>query len=172
MPQPCLIADIGTGCGAIAIALARHLPKAKIYATDISPATLEVAGENCRRNGVSDRITLLNGSVLEPLPEPVHLIVTNLPYIRKAELPTLPPEISKFEPMIAFDGGKDGLLLIEKLLSQVEEKLLAGGTILIEIGYDQGLAVSELAKRYLPNARVSVVTDLSGLDRLVCVYTK
>lgn len=106
------------------------------------------------------------------MPEPVHLIVTNLPYIREAELPTLPPEISKFEPMIAFDGGKDGLLLIEKLLSQVEEKLLAGGTILIEIGYDQGLAVSELAKRYLPNARVSVVTDLSGLDRLVCVYTK
>jgi len=172
LPQPCLIADIGTGCGAIAIALARHLPKAKIYATDISPAALEVAGGNCRRNGVSDRITLLNGNVLEPLPEPVHLIVTNLPYIRKAELPTLPPEISKFEPMIAFDGGKDGLLLIEKLLSQVEEKLLAGGTILIEIGYDQGLAVSELAKRYLPNAMVSVVTDLSGLDRLVCVYTK
>jgi release factor glutamine methyltransferase len=169
LPESCLIGDIGTGCGAIAIALARHLPRARIYATDISAPALEVARSNCHRHGVSERVILLQGDVLEPLPEPVHLIVSNLPYIRESELPTMPPEIAMYEPRIAFAGGKDGLRLVERLLSQVSRRLLNDGAVLIEIGYDQGLAVSELARKYFPNAEIGVATDLSGLDRLVCI---
>jgi release factor glutamine methyltransferase len=172
LPESCLIADIGTGCGAIAIALAKHLPKAKIYATDISIPALEVANSNCQHHGVSERVVLLHGDVLEPLSEPVHLIVSNLPYIKESELSTMPPEIAMYEPQIAFAGGKDGLRLVEKLLSQVKEKLLKDGAVLIEIGYDQGVAVSELARKYFSEAQVNVVADLSGLDRLVCLLPK
>jgi release factor glutamine methyltransferase len=112
---------------------------------------------------------LLHGDLLEPLPEPVHLIVANLPYISESELPTLPPEISMFEPQIAFSGGTDGLKQIEKLLSQVGEKLLPKGAVMLEIGYEQGQTVSQLAKKYIPNSRVNVITDLSGLDRAAMI---
>ena len=169
-PQSCLIADIGTGCGAIAIAIAFHLPQAKIYATDISASALEIARDNCRQHGVSERVTLLQGDLLGPLPEPVHLIVANLPYISEPELPTLPPEIAMFEPQIAFSGGTDGLEQIERLLSQCGEKLLPKGTVMLEIGYEQGQTVSQLAKKYIPNSRVNVITDLSGLDRAAMIY--
>jgi len=169
--QSCLIADIGTGCGAIAIALAMHLPQARIYATDISYAALKVASSNCHKHGVSDRVTLLQGNMLDPLPEPVHLIVANLPYIKESELSTLPSEISMFEPQIAFAGGKEGLEQIGKLLSQVEMRLRKEGAVLLEIGYEQGQDVSELAKKYIPHARVNVITDLSGLDRVASIFS-
>lgn len=168
-PQSCLIADIGTGCGAIAIALALHLPQARIYATDISASALEIARGNCRQHGVSERVTLLHGDLLGPLPEPVHLIVANLPYISESELPTLPPEISMFEPQIALAGGIDGLRQIERLLFQAGSKLQSGGAVLLEVGYDQGQTVKDLAKKCLPTAKVSVVTDLAGLDRVVSI---
>jgi len=167
----CLIADIGTGCGAIAIALALHLPQARIYATDISASALEIARGNCQQHGVSDRITLLHGDLLEPLPEPVHLIVANLPYISEPELPTLPAEIAMFEPQIAFSGGPNGLKQIERLLSQARRKLLPKGAVMLEIGYEQGQTVSQLAKKYIPNAGVNVITDLAGLDRVVMIHS-
>ena len=164
-----LIADIGTGCGAIAIALAVNIPQAKIYATDISDAALEIAASNCQRHGVSDRVTLLQGSLAAPLPEPVHLIVANLPYVKEAELAGLSPEISRFEPRSALNGGTDGLRYIEEFMSKAEENLLDGGAILLEIGYDQGQAVLKMAKEYFPKGKVSIATDLSGLDRVVSI---
>ena len=170
-PQSCLIADVGTGCGAIAIALAQHLPQANIYATDISAAALELAKSNCRTHRVSHRVRLLQGDLLEPLPEPVQLIVANLPYISEPELSKLPLEISMFEPQIALAGGPDGLMQIERLLSQASSKLLSGGAILLEVGYDQGTAVKALARKCFPTAKISVVTDLSGLDRVVRIFT-
>jgi release factor glutamine methyltransferase len=105
------------------------------------------------------------------LPEPVNLIVANLPYIKETELPTLPPEISMFEPQIALAGGIDGLKQIERLLSQASSKLLTGGAVLLEIAYEQGQTVSELAKHYIPDARVNVITDLAGLDRLTEIFS-
>jgi release factor glutamine methyltransferase len=170
-PESCLLADIGTGCGAVAVAIALHLPKVKIYASDISADALEVARSNCRRHSVSDRITLLQGDLLDPLPEPVNLIVANLPYIKETELSTLPPEISMFEPQVALAGGLDGLKQIERLLSQAGRKLLPKGAIMLEIGYEQGQAVSELAKQYLPDARANIITDLAGLDRLIEIFS-
>jgi len=170
-PQSCLIADIGTGCGAIAIALALHLPQVRIYATDISASALEIARGNCQQHGVIERVTLLHGDLLEPLPEPVHLIVANLPYISEPELSMLPPEIAIFEPQIALAGGPNGLKQIERLLSQVRRKLLPGGAVMLEIGYEQGQTLSQLAKKYIPNAGVNVIIDLAGLDRAVMIYS-
>ncbi len=171
LPEPCLMADIGTGCGAIAVALATNLPRLKVYATDISAAALETARTNCRRYDLEGRVTLLRGNLLEPLPEPVHLIVANLPYIKESDFAAIMPEISQFEPRLALCGGPDGLQLIRELVSQTKGKLISGGALLLEIGCDQAEAVTSIVKRYLPQADVGVLQDLSGLDRVVVVRT-
>ena len=166
-----VVADVGTGSGAIAVSLAVHLPQAQVYATDASPAALEVAACNCRRHGVEDRVRLLQGHLLEPLPEPVDLIVANLPYVSQAELAQLPPEISRYEPREALDGGPDGLDCIRRLLVQVGVHLKSRGIVLLEIGATQGQAVIALAERHFPAARVEISRDYAGLDRVVIVRT-
>jgi release factor glutamine methyltransferase len=169
--ETCWLADVGTGSGAIAIAMALHLPQAKVYALDVSAAALEVAAINCARHGVEKRVHLLIGDMLQPLPLPVHVIVANLPYVTDADLPHLAPEIRDFEPVMALAGGADGLAAVRRLLPQAGEKLLPGGAILVEIGEGQGSAATELARRYFPTARVDLVPDLSGIDRVVRVQT-
>ncbi len=166
-----VVADVGTGSGAIAVSLAVHLPQALVYATDASAGALEVAARNCRRHGVEDRVHLLLGHLLEPLPEPVDLIVANLPYVSQAEWAQLPPEISRYEPREALDGGPDGLDHIRRLLGQAGGRLKPGGVILLEIGATQGAAVVALARRHFPAARVEVVRDYARLDRVVIVQT-
>ncbi len=157
-----LIADIGTGCGIIAISLALNLPQAKIYVTDISAPALKVARFNCYKHGVVDRIKPLNGDLLEPLPEPVDFIVSNLPYVRQSELDT-----RGFEPVLALDGGVDGLEKIRRLCHQVNGKLLPGGCLLLEIGQGQREAVTTLLDSLFPTADIDVKPDLSGIDRIV-----
>ena len=99
--RPPLIADVGTGSGAIGASLAADLPEARLYASDISPAALRVARRNARRHGVADRIVFLEGNLLEPLPTAVDLVAANLPYIDEAELAELPPHIADHEPRLA-----------------------------------------------------------------------
>jgi len=164
-----VVADVGTGSGAIAVSLAVHLPQVVVYATDASPGALEVAARNCRRHGVEDRVHLLQGHLLEPLPEPVDLIAANLPYVSQAELAQLPPEINCYEPREALNGGPDGLDLIRRLLAQAGWYLKPGGVVLAEIGATQGQAVVTLAKRYFPAARAEIGRDYAGLDRVVVV---
>jgi release factor glutamine methyltransferase len=164
-----VMADVGTGSGAIAISLAVHLPQALIYATDASPGALQVAARNCRRHRVEDRVHLLQGHLLGPLPEPVDLIAANLPYISQAELAQLPPDIRLYEPREALDGGSDGLDHIRRLLAQAGEHLKPGGVVLLEIGATQGKAVTKLARRHFPAAKVEIVADYAGLDRIVTV---
>jgi len=156
------IAEIGTGCGAIAISLALELPQAKIYATDISATALEVARLNCQKHGVADRVHLLQGDMLEPLPEPVDLLIANLPYVRQAELaPT------SFEPVIALDGGADGTERIGKLCRQAQSKLSARGSLLLEIGQWQGEAITSLLESLFPDGEIEVLPDLGGIERVV-----
>ena len=163
------IADIGTGCGAIAISLALALPQAKIYATDISPLALQVAKINCQRYKVDGQVELLLGNLLEPLPEPVDAIVGNLPYIKEDEFKHLSPEIVNFEPKTALLGGKDGLEKIGQLMTQIPGKLSSWGSLLLEIGQGQGQVVRSLINAYLPEANVRITPDLAGIDRVVKV---
>ena len=159
------IADIGTGCGAIAIALALNLPQAKIYATDISAKALEVALINCQRHGVADRVCLLQGDMLSPLPEAVDIIVANLPYVEKSELPRV--STAGYEPVLALAGGSSGLEKIFRLCRQVEGKLRSSGCLLLEVGQGQAQAVTTLLRGLFPSFVIEVIPDLSGIDRVV-----
>lgn len=159
------IADIGTGCGAIAVSLAVNLPHATVYATDISPAALEVARSNCKKHGVIDRVVLLHGDLLEPLVKPVGLIVANLPYVRKVDLLKSPS--LRYEPALALDGGKDGLDAIKSLCRQTRKKLRASGCLLIEIGEGQAKAVVAILRESFPGAVVKIYKDLAGIARVV-----
>ncbi|HIC94981.1 MAG TPA: peptide chain release factor N(5)-glutamine methyltransferase, partial [Anaerolineae bacterium] len=169
---PLTLADVGTGSGAIAVSLAVHLPQATIYALDSSAEALEVAARNVRRHGIEGRVHLLRGDLLSPLPEPVDLIVANLPYVSEAELAELPPQIRRYEPLSALDGGPDGLRHIRRLLAQAGGYLRPQGAILLEIGATQGAEMIELARRYFPMASIEVVKDYAGLDRVVIVRTR
>ena len=157
-----VIADIGTGSGAIAICLAIKLPQAIIYASDISAAALEVAAANCRRHGVAVRVRLLTGDLLTPLPQPVDIMVANLPYIARTEALT-----NSFEPSLALDGGPGGTDEIKRLCQQAAGKLRPGGVLLLEIGQGQHKMITDLVKRLLPGSVVGVAPDLAGIPRVV-----
>ena len=163
------IADVGTGCGAIAVSLALALPQAKIYATDISASALQVAEMNCRRHAVSSQVELLQGNLLEPLSQPVDMIVANLPYIKSCEFRDLSPEVRNFEPTTALAGGEDGLGKIQQILEQMPGKLNYGGCFLLEIGQGQGRMVTSLINSYFPQASMEFISDLGGIERVVKV---
>jgi release factor glutamine methyltransferase len=165
--RPWIAADVGTGSGAIAVSLAMNVPHARVYATDISTEALTIAGENCRRHGVSERVTLLGGHLLVPLPEPVDCIVANLPYVSYEEWESLPVGIVAYEPRLALDGGVHGLERIGDLLASAEPYLRPGGVILLEIWATQGAAVVGLAEKCFPQAQVDLLRDYAGLDRVV-----
>ena len=162
------IADVGTGSGAIAINLAMHLPMGRIFAVDISDSVLDVAAYNIRAHGVGDRVRLAIGDLLDAVPEPLDLIVANLPYIPTDRISTLQPEVQK-EPVLALDGGADGLDLIRRLLAQAENKLKSHGIILLEMDPDQVPVVAELALQHFPNGSTDVEQDLAGMDRILVI---
>ncbi|MFC1993248.1 peptide chain release factor N(5)-glutamine methyltransferase [Chloroflexota bacterium] len=161
------MAEIGTGCGAIAISLALNLPQAIIYATDISASALEVALINCQKHGASNRIRLLQGDMLAPLPQPVDLIIANLPYVRETDL--IPKGQTNYEPLLALNGGADGLEKIRQLCHEISGKLGPGGRLLIEIGQAQRKAVTALLQSLSPSAIIELLPDLSGIERVLSV---
>lgn len=167
--QPVRLADVGTGSGAIALAIAANEPTVEVLATDISPAALALAQDNARRLGLADKISFQHGNLLSPLSGRVHLIVANLPYIAEAEWPGLQPDIADFEPAMALAGGADGLATIRDLLNQAPAYLEPGGAVLLEIGSLQGKAVAQLAVQAFPHGFVEVVTDYAYQDRIVQV---
>jgi release factor glutamine methyltransferase len=142
-----------------------NLPVVTIYATDVSADALEVARLNSRKHRVADRIKLLKGDLLEPLPEPVEIIVANLPYVPETKI----NEPVNFEPPVARDGGPDGLLHVRRLCHQLPSKLRPGDQLLLEIGYGQWAVVVGLLGEVFPGAEISVTPDLAGIDRVVCL---
>jgi release factor glutamine methyltransferase len=164
------IADIGTGSGVIAVALARELPLARIVATDVSAAALALARCNAARHDVASRIIFVEGDLLEPLATPVQIIAANLPYVTTAQWESSPPEIHDHEPHLALDGGQDGLDLIRRLLEQAPARLVESGASFCEIGAWQGDEAREIARRAFPDARIEMARDLAGRDRVLCVY--
>lgn len=173
--QP-VIADIGTGSGAIAVALAVNIPEATIYATDVSAASMEVAEKNVWRYGVGEQVHLVPGHLLECLPEPVDIVVANLPYVASGDLATLPRQVREYEPVLALDGGPDGCDVLRKLVLSVasdlgEAKLKPGAVIFLEIGADEGALMRACVNETLPNCGCSVLVDYTGLDRVVVIST-
>ncbi len=161
-PRP-VIADIGTGSGAIAVSLAVNLSRAEIIAVDISFDALKTADINCHRHNVNDRITLLCGNLLEPLTVKADIITANLPYVRIDDIP-----VNSREPKQALDGGEDGLDIIRLLCKQVESKINAGGHLLLEIGLGQKDDVFDLLENIASVKDIEVIPDLRGIDRVVC----
>jgi release factor glutamine methyltransferase len=166
-----MIADVGTGSGAVAVAIARTLPEARVYATDISAAALSVAQRNAARHGVGNRVRFFGGDLLEPLPEAVDVLVANLPYVTTADWRDLAPEVRDFEPRQALAGGEDGLDIIRRLLVQAPSHLRPGGAVALEIGAGQAEAVQALARRVFPTSRSELRRDLAGRDRVFLIDT-
>ena len=161
------IADVGTGCGAIAISLAINLRNVKVFALDASDKALEIAEKNRRKHGVSGAVELVRSDLLESLPEPVDMIIANLPYIKTTEVPETGPV--RFEPRLALDGGPDGMAKIRRLCHQACKWLGSGGCLLLEIGQGQGKKVTALLNELFPSACVEVSPDFGGIGRVVCM---
>lgn len=162
------IADIGTGSGVIAVSLAVNLPGVTVYATDVSPQAVKIAGKNARLNGVDGRIVFLQGDLLEPLPGSIDLIIANLPYVRASDL--TPPCALSQEPALALDGGNDGLDIIRTLCSRAPAKLEGEGCLLMEVGQGQAQQVVAMLRKELPEADIKVFRDLAGIPRVVALY--
>lgn len=165
------VVDVGTGSGNIAITLAKMLPKADIVAIDISKEALILAKQNADWHGVANRIGLIHGDLLLPIDFEPDLIVANLPYVAEDEWSLLDRSVRLFEPEIALNGGNTGMKIISDLLDQAEDQLVLGGAIFLEIGWQQGTAVRQLAASVFPRATISVRSDLSDLDRIVSIET-
>ena len=163
-----VIADVGTGSGAIAIAIAVNMPDATLYATDSSLAALDVADGNSRRHGVSNRVRLFYGDLLAALPGRVDAIVSNPPYLSMTELGGLEPELRR-EPPAALDGGPNGLHVVERLIRGAPNYLRRGGLVAVEIAPGQLDDVTGMARARFPEANVAHVKDLLGLPRVVTV---
>ena len=179
------VVDVGVGCGAIGVALAKHLPQAEIIATDVSPEALALALRNAERHGVAGRISFLEGDLLAPLhdtahPEPkpgvsrdssrrVDVIAANLPYVRTCDFEAAPPEIRDHEPRASLDGGSDGLRIIERFLQQAPDHLQPRGAVFAEIGHQQEKPASSIAATAFPQAYVEVAPDLAGIPRVLII---
>ena len=176
--------DVGTGSGCIPVTLAVHVPRARIVATDISPAALAIAFGNAVKHGVEERIDFVQADLLTQtvdggrwtvnddltvygLLSTVNVLTANLPYIPTETLQEL--DVYTHEPTLALDGGPDGLDAIRQLLSQIAGKMDQGSLVLLEIETRQGAAVHELARAAFPTADIRVKKDLAGHDRLVMI---
>ena len=164
---PVRIADIGTGSGAVAVALAANLPDAEIYGVDISSTALEVAGHNVAKHHLSGRVRLLEGSLCEPLAGiEFDAVVSNPPYIPADQIESLQPEVAKWEPRGAMDGGPDGLDVIRRLLPDARTLLKAGGFAAIEVGMGQADSVRRIAGDG-GYCQSETRCDLAGIERIV-----
>jgi release factor glutamine methyltransferase len=159
------IADVGTGSGAIAVALAVNLPRVTLYATDISATALEVAVANAAMHGVTDRITFLQGNLLEPLPAEIDLVIANLPYVMTSGIKN--DGALAFEPAGALDGGEDGLERFREFCRAARKKLVGEACILMEVGKGQASAVRVLLEKSLPGRIIGIERDLAGIERVI-----
>jgi release factor glutamine methyltransferase len=177
-PSPKLrIADIGTGSGCLAVALAHELPHAEIVATDISAAALEVAKRNAARHSVADRIRFLETNLLEVLfhesritshvSRPFDLIVSNPPYISRSDSATLAPEVRDHEPHSALFGGPTGVEVYERLIEQAGTAVGPAGILVLELGYNSADAVRKMFHVQHSWANISITNDLAGIPRVL-----
>jgi release factor glutamine methyltransferase len=169
------VADVGTGSGCLAVALAYELPHAKLFATDISAPALEIARRNAERNGVADRLKFLEGDLLKPflaagdndLPHEFDVIVSNPPYISSEEKPVLQREVREHEPHSALFAGATGLELYGPLVEQAGALLKDRGILVLELGHDSADYVRGLFDGGTGWTNVAVTIDLAGIPRVL-----
>ena len=172
------MADIGTGSGCLAVALATEFPYAKLYATDCSVTAIDVAIVNAHKNSVQDRIHFLCGDLLEPLnvlpgvKGGLSVIVANPPYIATRHLDTLPRDVRDFEPHLALDGGSDGLSFYRSLLREASLFLQPGGYLLLEMGEGQAHRISEEAENLQVWTLRNIRQDPANIDRIMTLERK
>jgi release factor glutamine methyltransferase len=164
--EPVFVADVGAGTGAVGLAIAHELPAVRLYAIDVSPTALEVTRANVAKLELSDRVAVLNGPYLQPVPatRPIDWVVSNPPYIPTRDIDALQPEVSKWEPRLALDGGRDGLAAYRELIPAARERARRG--LLLEVGFDQADDVKALLTRH-GFVDVRAWRDLGGHDRVV-----
>lgn len=168
-PERRVAADVGTGSGCIAAALATSLPDLHVVASDISSAALACAQENFARHKISDQVNLMKADLLTAVDTRFDLICANLPYIPQTTLKTLP--VAQREPTLALDGGPDGLELVRRLLEDGKNNLRPKGCMLLEIEASQGQDALKAGRRNYPEAVVDLCQDLAGHDRLLAIQT-
>lgn len=165
------IIDLCTGSGCLAVAAAKELPGAMVYATDISNEALTVAEENAMRNGVGARVRFLKGDLFSPFMESgievmADIIITNPPYVAKADFENLPPEVKDHEPADALYGGVDGLNFYRRILKDAPDYLSPGGFLIMELGWGQSGKVARLAEENGSYRDIEIKKDYSGIDRI------
>jgi release factor glutamine methyltransferase len=168
--KPRKIADIGTGSGAIAIALATHLPQVTITALDISPEALAVATTNAREHHVADRIRFLQSDLLSALDHQAgtfDAIVSNPPYVAETDRPTLHPQVREYEPATALFAGETGLDIYRRLIPQAYNALKPNGLLALEIGQDQQDAIASLLQTW---HNLSSINDLQNIPRVALAW--
>ena len=166
------VLEIGTGSGAIAIALAKEVKNIFLVATDISRDALVLAKENAKTAGVQHQIEFVNGDLFGPLRpskgrKRFGLILSNPPYIVRPEIGSLAKEVRDYEPTIALDGGEDGLEFYRRIISGAPFYLREGGWLLLEIGWGQSEKIAEQIKRSGVFLKPQILPDLSGIERVV-----
>ena len=162
------LCDVGTGSGAIAIALKKEEEKLNVYASDISEDALKVARLNAQNNDA--QVEFFQGSMLEPFIErdiKVDILVSNPPYIKTVE--TIEASVYDYEPHVALFGGEDGLKFYREILENAHKVLKPKGFIFFEMGYDLKDSLSALAKEYYPESRIEVYKDINGKDRMMMI---
>ncbi len=164
---PRVIWDVGTGSGALALALAYHLAEAQVVAADVSADALQVAERNRRRLGLEGRVRLVQSDLLAEARGPIDVLVANLPYLTNEEYRQAMPEVSCYEPQQALAAGPGGLEAVARLLAQAQALDPPPGTILLEIGATQGPRALALARTHFPDRPATLWRDLAGLDRVI-----
>jgi release factor glutamine methyltransferase len=160
------IADIGAGSGAIAVALAHHLPAASIAATDVSVAALDIARKNAASNGVEKCIRFRNGDLLSPFTgEMFDIVASNPPYVPESDRDSLAVEVRDYEPARALFAGEDGLAIYRRLIPAAWDALVSGGFIVLEIGYGQQASIRNLLAGAGFN-QIEFTADLQGIPRV------
>lgn len=164
------VLELGTGSGAMAVSLAKYNPDWRILATDLSMEALLVARENAHRHEVIDRVSFLQGNLFNALSShnDFDWVVSNPPYIPARDLAHLPAGIRKYEPMLALDGGADGLSVIRRIIAKAYTVLKQGGRLAIEIGHEQSEAIRRIADKIGKYSDYSIVKDYSGIPRVFC----
>jgi release factor glutamine methyltransferase len=162
---PLSIADVCTGCGCVAVAIAHERPTATIRGSDISRPALEVARRNAARHGVSGRVTFTHGDLLDGVTGMFDAIVANPPYVIDRARPALQPEVRDHEPSLALFGGVDGLALVARLVAAAPAHLRAGGYLIFEFGLGQDLEIEALVEASPELSLVDLRRDLQGIAR-------